>query len=41
MRFDDYAIVLIAQEDGDGYRTLNDAVRVRPTAASSSSAGRG
>ena len=30
IRFDDYAIVLIAQEDGDGYRTLNDAVRVRP-----------
>jgi hypothetical protein len=30
IRFDDYAIVLIAQEDGNGHRTLNDAVRIRP-----------
>lgn len=28
LRFDGYAIVLIAQEDGSGHRTLNDAVRV-------------
>jgi hypothetical protein len=28
LRFDDYAIVIIAQEDGDGHRTLNEAVRV-------------
>lgn len=28
--FDDYAIVIIAQEDGHGHRTLNDAVRVWP-----------
>src|SRR5690606_10158900 len=28
LRFDDFAVVLIAQEDGDGHRTLNDAVRV-------------
>jgi hypothetical protein len=28
VRFDDFAIVVIAQEDGHGYRTLNDAVRV-------------
>jgi hypothetical protein len=30
IRFDNYAIVVIAQEDSDGYRTLNDAVRVLP-----------
>ncbi|HWB66611.1 MAG TPA: hypothetical protein VG708_07275 [Mycobacteriales bacterium] len=30
MRFDDFAVVLIAQEDGSGRRTLNDAVRVHP-----------
>jgi hypothetical protein len=30
IRFDDFAIVLIAQEDGDGSRSLNDAVRVWP-----------
>jgi len=30
LRFDDFAIVLIAQERPDGYRTLNDAVRVWP-----------
>ena len=28
LRFDDFAVVLIAQELADGYRTLNDAVRV-------------
>jgi hypothetical protein len=28
LRFESYAIVLIAQEDGTGHRTLNDAVRV-------------
>jgi hypothetical protein len=28
LRFDDFAIVLIAQERVDGFRTLNDAVRV-------------
>jgi hypothetical protein len=33
LRFDDFAIVVIAQEDGDGTRTLNDAVRVWPAAA--------
>ena len=42
MRFDDYAIVLIIQEDPDGYRTLNDChPRSGTTAGSSSSAGRG
>jgi hypothetical protein len=30
MKFDDFAVVLIAQEDGNGHRTLNDAVRVHP-----------
>jgi hypothetical protein len=30
VRFDDYSIMVIAQEDGDGYRTLNDAVRILP-----------
>jgi len=30
LRFDDFALILIAQEDGDGTRTLNDAVRVWP-----------
>jgi len=29
-RFDDYAIILIAQEDGFGHRILNEAVRVWP-----------
>jgi hypothetical protein len=33
LRFDDFAVVVIAQEDGDGTRTLNDAVRVWPAAA--------
>lgn len=28
IRFDDFALIVIAQEDGDGYRVLNDAVRV-------------
>jgi hypothetical protein len=28
LRFDDYAIVLLAQEETDGYRTTNDAVRI-------------
>ncbi|HXX91331.1 MAG TPA: hypothetical protein VEI83_14020 [Acidimicrobiales bacterium] len=30
LRFDDYAVVIIAQEDGNGTRTLNEAVRVFP-----------
>lgn len=30
LRFDDFALVFIAQEDGDGLRTLNDALRVWP-----------
>ncbi len=30
LRFDDYAIVLIAQEDAHGHRILNEAVRVWP-----------
>ena len=30
MRFDDFAVLFIAQEDGAGFRTLNDAVRVWP-----------
>jgi len=30
IRFDDFALVLIMQEDGDGFRSLNDAVRVWP-----------
>ena len=30
MRFDDFAVLFIAQEDGAGHRTLNDAVRVWP-----------
>ena len=28
LRFDSFAIVVIAQEDGSGHRTLNDAVRI-------------
>src|SRR4051794_33348553 len=28
LRFDGFAIVVIAQEDGEGHRTLNDAVRI-------------
>lgn len=30
IRFDDFAVVIIAQEDGAGHRSLNDAVRVWP-----------
>lgn len=30
LRFDDFAVVVIVQENPDGYRTLNDAVRVWP-----------
>jgi hypothetical protein len=30
LRFDDYALVVIVQEQPDGYRSLNDAVRVWP-----------
>jgi hypothetical protein len=33
MRFEDFGIVIIAQEDGDGHRTLNEAVRVFPEAS--------
>ena len=33
LRFDDFAIVIIAQEDGDGTRLLNEAVRVFPAAS--------
>lgn len=32
-RFEEYAVVLMAQEDGDGTRTLNGAVRVWPEAS--------
>ncbi|HTR71563.1 MAG TPA: hypothetical protein VMH41_15210 [Mycobacteriales bacterium] len=30
VRFDDYSIMVIVQEDGLGHRTLNDAVRILP-----------
>jgi len=30
MRFDDYALVLILQEEPDGFRTLNDCTRIWP-----------
>jgi hypothetical protein len=30
LRFDDFAILIILQEDGDGTRTLNEAVRIWP-----------
>ncbi|HLX87603.1 MAG TPA: hypothetical protein VKR22_03940, partial [Acidimicrobiales bacterium] len=33
LRFDDFALVVIAQEDGDGERMLSDAVRVWGTAS--------
>jgi hypothetical protein len=33
LRFDDFGLVLIMQEDADGHRTLNDAVRVWPAAS--------
>lgn len=32
LRFDDFTIVVIVQEDPDGYRVLNDATRVWPAA---------
>jgi hypothetical protein len=34
LRFDDHALVLIVQEDGDGTRTLNEARRIWPAADS-------
>jgi hypothetical protein len=34
LRFEDFAILVILQEDGDGTRTMNEAVRVWPAAAS-------
>jgi hypothetical protein len=40
MQFDDYAVVIIAQEDGQGHRTLNDAVRVWPEDSERVKAGR-
>lgn len=33
LRFDDFAVIVIIQEDPDGHRVLNDAVRVWPAAA--------
>jgi hypothetical protein len=30
LRFEEYAVVVIVQEDADGFRTLNDATRVWP-----------
>jgi hypothetical protein len=33
MRFEDFALVIIAQETGDGHRILNEAVRVWPEAS--------
>lgn len=30
LRFEDFALIVIAQEDADGHRTLNEAVRVWP-----------
>lgn len=30
LRFDDFALMLVLEEDADGYRTINEAVRVRP-----------
>ena len=33
LRFDDFALVVIVQEDPDGYRVLNDAVRVWPSSS--------
>lgn len=32
LRFDDFALVVIVQEDPDGHRVLNDAVRIWPAA---------
>jgi hypothetical protein len=34
LRFDDFAILVILQEDGDGTRTMNEAVRVWPATSS-------
>jgi len=34
LRFDDFAVVVIAQEDGDGERLLSEAVRVWPDGSS-------
>jgi len=33
LRFEEFAIVVIAQEDGEGHRSLSEAVRVWPTAS--------
>jgi hypothetical protein len=33
LRFEDFAILIILQEDGNGFRTLNEAVRVFPAAS--------
>jgi hypothetical protein len=33
LRFEEFAVVVIIQEDPDGYRVLNDAVRIWPAAA--------
>ena len=33
LRFDDFAIVVIVQEDPDGHRVLNDAVRIWPASS--------
>jgi hypothetical protein len=33
MRFDDFGLIFIAQEDAFGHRTLNDAIRVWPAAS--------
>lgn len=33
LRFEDFAVMVIVQEDPDGYRVLNDAVRIWPAAA--------
>ena len=33
LRFDDYAIVIILQEEADGHRIMNEAVRVWPEPA--------
>lgn len=41
LQFDDFAIVVIAQEDGQGNRTANDAVRVWPADSERARAGKG
>jgi hypothetical protein len=33
LRFDDFAVIVIVQEDPDGYRVLNDAVRIWPASS--------